>query len=219
MKKAINIISIILIVAILVVSGYAIFRVIGNIQGYLAFSVVDQDGNLIKNTINNELIVDKTYKFSVNYTYPDKSENNNTDYNVEIFSLTENDFDYYVDDKGPISFNGNDYSKEFNLVKKDNTFEITIPKLDTLFKGALDKNKSPIYLGDIFDNDSFVLRISSYNDMTVIEYKFHFTNEGHVDIEGIEIGEDIIFESDNEDVYVPITDIEIDGGDIIFKEE
>lgn len=211
-----NIFSIIICLILITGISFIVYALVSNYksqqQDYLSFSVVTDNGKVLRSSEDNLFITGKTYTFTTKYLYSEdvKAEEQNTNFKARIYSDSKYGFDYYLNDDKPYGFNGVNYSEKFNLKIDDNKFSITIPDLQDIFFGAKDENDNDIYLGNIFSFDSFILIVESFNLKTIIEYKFHFATENAAAIYSIEIDDDLTFVSDKSDTDFDMESVEVE---------
>lgn len=234
------IIDLILIIAISVGGYFLITNLITRYQSYLAFTVTDEAGNIIKSSKDNILLENSTVRFNVSYVYPDKVKGRQ-DFKVKLMAERDDDLIYYIDNR-PYGFNvdklnGKSINDWFKLTVYDGYFEMTIPNLEELFANTTEEDGTPLYLGDIFSKDSFCLYISSFNEKHVIQYNFHFFSIGIdsdeiicsiddviifdtnlVCVDYIELGDDIeiIGESEVEQIIIKNGDLILFNPDSVF---
>ena len=206
------------ILAIMLIGAiFGIVVVLEKTQVYLAFTVKDEYGTTLTTSDGNNMYIGKENTFSVSYLYKEQKKSNNTSFKVELKGGAKEDFNITTDE-GAVSWNETNFSEAFQLKMSEGGFSINVPTdMTTLVPGATDGQGNPLYLADIMTKEYFMLTVSSYNNQSVINYRFHLANRNNiiVDMDRIEIGAEINFDCEHpKDIDVDL--IVIENGDVIF---
>lgn len=166
--KIVGIILVLLVVMGLVAIIYKFTN--GFNEDFKTFYVEYGDESILSTDSNLDLIMDKTHRFDVKYTF-DTPQSETKGYSVKIMPNAQRDFDFTVDGERYLYSKQGDMTAAFGLKKSDTYFELSIPQ-DFSLEYALQScypGKEVIVPEEaiIANAYPYMLVVSSYNDSVI----------------------------------------------------
>lgn len=166
--KIVGIILVLLVVMGLVAIIYKFTN--GFNEDFKTFYVEYGDESILSTDSNLDLIMDKTHRFDVKYTF-DTPQSETKGYSVKIMPNAQRDFDFTVDGERYLYSKQGDMTAAFGLKKSDTYFELSIPQ-DFSLQYALQScypGKEVIVPEEAISANAYpyMLVVSSYNDSVI----------------------------------------------------